>query len=275
MGTELPTVGVALMVEHLERHHNWLIEGQRDLELQDFYHPDVLDGDWADRVAVARRWLAGYDGRMGIHGPFQELPLNARDPAIRAVVRRRLEQGLEAAEAIGATHVVIHSPFTTWDSHHIDAAPGGVEAAIAQCHQTLGPLVKRAEEIGTMFVIENIEDKNPHLWAALARSFDSPAVKCSLDTGHAHYAHGSTGGPPVDHFIRVAGKDLAHIHLQDADGYADRHWRPGQGTIHWHALFEAIEETGANPRLIIELRDEKFGDAPEAAEWLIAHGFVR
>ena len=123
MNPELPAVGVALMVSHLERHHNGLIEGRRDLELQDFYLPHVLDGDWQGRVAEARRWLDGYDGRLGIHGPFQALPLDARDPAIREVVRRRLEQALRAAEALKATHVVIHSPFTTWDSTTWTARP--------------------------------------------------------------------------------------------------------------------------------------------------------
>ena len=275
MDTELPVVGVALMVNDLERHHNWLIEGRRDLELQDFCHPDVLENGWEDLVGEARRWLDGYDGRLGIHGPFYDLPLNARDIAVREIVQKRLTQALRAAEALKGTHLVIHSPISTWDSHHVDAKSGGRDEIIELCQKTLGPLVERAESAGVTFVIENIEDRDPHLWAALARSFESSAVACSLDTGHAHYAHGSTGGPPVDHFIQVAGKDLAHIHLQDADGYADRHWRPGQGTIHWHALFAALRDTGATPRLLIELADHRRHEVREAADWLIAEGLVR
>lgn len=35
--------------------------------------------------------------------------------------------------------------------------------------------------------------------------------------------------------------------IQDADGHADRHWRPGKGTINWVAVFEALRDSGANP----------------------------
>ena len=80
-------------------------------------------------------------------------------------------------------------------------------------------------------------------------------MKLSVDTGHAFYAHGSTGAPPVDYFIKAAGNELRHIHLQDADGYADRHWTLGEGDINWHAVFAALADLDSNPRLIVELRD--------------------
>jgi hypothetical protein len=72
-------------------------------------------------------------------------------------------------------------------------------------------------------------------------------------TGHTYYCHYSQGAPPIDYFIAAAGKDLQHMHIQDADGHADRHWRPGKGTINWIAVFEALQLSGANQRLIIEL----------------------
>jgi sugar phosphate isomerase/epimerase len=56
---------------------------------------------------------------------------------------------------------------------------------------------------------------------------------------------------------------LNHVHLQDADGYADRHWQLGQGTILWPSVFAALAPITSNPRLIIELRD-KGGVIPSA-----------
>jgi sugar phosphate isomerase/epimerase len=106
-----------------------------------------------------------------------------------------------------------------------------------------------------VFVIENIEDKNPADRRALAESFASPAVRLSIDTGHAHYAHGSTGAPPVDYYVLAAEGMLDHVHIQDADGYADRHWRPGFGTIRWPAVFDALKRIGGTPRLVLEMRD--------------------
>ena len=65
--TDLPIVGAAMMVEHLDRHHNWLLDRQRDLELQDFVDPALLEGDWRGRADHAREKLAGYTGRLGIY----------------------------------------------------------------------------------------------------------------------------------------------------------------------------------------------------------------
>jgi sugar phosphate isomerase/epimerase len=75
--------------------------------------------------------------------------------------------------------------------------------------------------------------------------------------------------------VRAAGRDLAHIHVQDADGYADRHWLPGEGTIHWHSVFAALKETGATPRLVIEPNANNRQSIRDGADWMIAQGFVR
>ena len=73
--------------------------------------------------------------------------------------------------------------------------------------------------------------------------------------------------------MRRAGDRLQHIHLQDADGYADRHWSIGQGTIRWEAVFRALGELGSNPRLILELRD-KDGILP-SVDYLQSLGLAR
>ncbi len=273
MGDSLPVVGAAMPIRLLESHHNWLLESQRDLEIQDFIQPTALEGDWPGLVSETRRWLAGYTGRLGIHGPFWDLPLDAYDPLIRDVVRRRLWQGLDVCEALGATQMVVHSPYTTWSYNNLDKDDGARAKLIELCHWSMGDAVRRAENIGVTLVIENIEDRNPLDRVELARSFNSKAVAVSIDTGHTHYAHGSTGAPPVDYYVRAAGSMLSHIHLQDADGYADRHWPPGQGTILWSAVFAAIQQVNSNPRLILELRDPT--RTQDAASWLMTQGLVR
>ena len=120
-------------------------------------------------------------------------------------------------------------------------------------HETLREVVKRSEDEGA--VIENADDKDPRDRVALARSFDSLAVKVSLDTGHAHYAHGATGAPAVDHNVRAAGAMLSRVHLQDSDGFADRRWRIGRGSIMWRSDFGALAELPDMPRLLLELKE--------------------
>ena len=254
--TELPVLGACLPIAALPAHLDWLLSEQRDLELQSFTEAAVLNGDWRTPVAQARDLLSDYKGRLGIHGPFWGFTIASKDVDVQRIVARRMDQALDVADALGATQIVIHSPYTTWDYNNLDKEPDGRSGVIERAHATLGAAVKRAEALGVTFVIENIEDKNPLDRLALMQSFDSKAVRLSIDTGHAQYAHVSTGGAPVDYFVTLAGEMLEHVHIQDADGHADRHWRPGMGTVCWEAVFAAVMLLDVKPRLVLELRNK-------------------
>ena len=252
----LPVIGAALTNSDLAVYRDWILEKDRDLELQSFVNASVLDADWAPLAAQVRAMLDGYKGRMGIHGPFWGFTIDTPDPLVREVVQKRLNQGLDVCAAVGASHMVLHSPFTTWDYNNLDGQPGDREDLISRTHTLLRPIVTRAETLGVTLVMENIEDINPADRRDLCASFGSTALQVSIDTGHAQYAHGATGAPPVDYFVRSAGAMLAHIHLQDADGHADRHWPIGQGNILWPSVFAAIAALPVQPRLILELADK-------------------
>ncbi|MCX7328327.1 MAG: TIM barrel protein, partial [Hyphomicrobiales bacterium] len=66
---------------------------------------------------------------------------------------------------------------------------------------------------------------------------------------------------------------LHHVHLQDSDGHADRHWNPGEGDIQWHAVFRALGRLSSDPRLILEVRDKATVRA--GAEHLIGLGLAQ
>lgn len=258
-----PILGAALDHASLAAHRDWLLEAPRDLELQAFVDAEVLEGDWSGLAAETLRLLDGHKGRLGIHGPFWGFTIASYDPEVRRIVTRRFQQGLDVCAALKATHMVIHSPFTTWGYNHRGLYPKDSARMIEAARDTLAPVLARAADMGVTLMLENIEDIEPADRAGLCAALDWQALALSVDTGHAHYAHVSTGAPPVDFFIRAAGAQLGHVHLQDADGYADRHWQIGHGTILWPSVFEAIAQTGANSRLILELRD-KAGVIPSA-----------
>jgi len=258
----LPTLGCALFVHELEAMQDFWREPARDIELQDFIRPDILAGDWRPIADRARRLLDGHAGRWGIHGPFVGFTLSAADPDVRAVIHRRMDQALDVCEALGGTHLVVHSPLTIWDDHNLNYWPNARERLFDTIEANLAPAAKRAAAIGVTIVIENVEDCEPAFRLAVAHSL-GPSVKVSLDTGHANYVHHMHGAPAVDYYVRAAGRDLAHVHLQDTDGYADRHWPPGDGNVPWRQVFAALmHETaldggeGERPRLIVELKDK-------------------
>ena len=251
----LPVIGAALDTAGLETWRNWILDKNRDLELQAFHTAAVLDSNWSAEAAHTRKLLDGYTGRLGIHGPFWGFTIGTSEPDVQKIVARRMDQGLDVCAAVGATQMVIHSPYTTWDHNNLDSFPDNRRALMDNAHACIGAAVKRAADQGVTLVMENIEDIDPMDRKRLVESFASPALKLSIDTGHAEYAHGRTGAPPVDYFVTVAGALLDHIHLQDADGYADRHWALGEGTIRWAAVFRAIATLTVKPRLLLELND--------------------
>lgn len=275
MMNDLPLLGAAMANETLETLQHFIVEENRDLEIQDFIDCDLLNGDWKSVADRTRSLLTGYNGRLGIHGPFWGLSIASPDSEMRALNRRKHLQGIEVCEYLGASQMVIHSPYTTWSYNNFDNSPNRREydRLLENCHDTMDEVVRRAEACGVTMVIENIEDIDPDIRCALADSFNSPAMAVSIDTGHAHYAHGTNGAPPVDYYVRRAANRLQHIHLQDAEGYADRHWSIGEGTIRWQAVFRALAEFNSQPRLILELRD-KTGILPSVA-YLHSLGLAR
>jgi len=265
-----PLLGAAMPSAQLAAHREWLWEG-RDLELQDPVSHLVLDGDWRAHAASIRALLEGFTGRLGIHGPFWGLTVMAQDPAVREVTVRRLRHGLEFGAEIGATHMVVHSPFDFF-GHPLVAHTRvtGLDEQLGLVHDTLGEVVAHAREVGCVLVVENIRDLNPAPLLALVRSFDSDFVRVSIDVGHAALMQ-PKGGPSPEHWIREAGRLLAHVHLQDNDGMLDRHWKPGDGSINWRTVFRALRDIDADPRLILELKPEELRSGHE---WLVGQGLA-
>jgi hypothetical protein len=91
------SLGAALMTNELEPHLEWLANGKRDLEIQDFCQHELLDGDWQSVLGKTKELLKNYPGCIGIHGPFWGLNLANPDPCVRDVVKRRLGHGLTIA----------------------------------------------------------------------------------------------------------------------------------------------------------------------------------
>lgn len=269
----IPTVGAAMRSDKIPQYVEWLIADQRDLEIQDPAWYVILDSDWRPHVQHIRSMLDGYSGRLGIHGPFFSLDIAAVDPKIRAVVAERYIQALDFAAELGATHMVVHSPHNFLGTPFQPLTPtGGLIDYLQVIRDTLADVVAHAEKIGCTLVIENIFDRDPLVWINTVKAFNSDCVRASVDVGHA-FVNYKLDAPPPDYWILEAGALLGHVHLQDTDGYADRHWIPGDGSINFRAIFDAIRSVNAQPRLIIEVADQD--DILRAARWFSDQGLAK
>ena len=269
---DLPVIGAQLSVLDLDRHRDWLFAHDRDLELPEFCMADILANP-APFIDMARKALDGWGGRLGIHGPFSGFQLDVKDREIRPVVQRRIDQALDVCEALGAVQMVLHSPYDRWDQCNLDNTATGRATRIGAILDTLDPALTRARDIGVQIVLENIKDTDPMDRLAVVRAADTPALALSVDTGHAHWAHWVDGAPPVDRFISAAGPHLAHVHLQDTDGWADRHWALGEGNITWPAIFKALAASETRPHLIVEIND--FDKVEDSVAHLAGLGLAR
>lgn len=269
-----PLLGAAITRRDFDPLRDWICGPGRAIEIQDFVDPDLIAGDTDPLVADWQAALAGHDGPRGIHGPFFGLDLSNPDREIRAVIQRRLLKGLEIAEALGGTHMVVHSPFNFWHVLNRDNYPGVHADMIAAMADCLSPVLARAADAGCTLMLENIDDTDPQHRADAVRAIGHPNLALSIDTGHAALAHANYGAPPVVDFVAQAGDLLGHVHLQDVDGHADRHWHPGEGIIPWPAVFNALGRCPAAPRLILEVRDRR-DRLPHTVAALEARGLAR
>lgn len=259
-------IGAALKANEIADHRDWLFEAARDIEIQDFMTLAALTTELDDRVAAAQVALDGHNGRRGIHGPFEGLDIDNKDPELRPLITARFLKALEAADRIGARQMVLHSPYNAWSRNNLWNWPDYMEQKQARVHDILGPVVTAAQDKGITLVIENIQDVDPATRRILVDSFNSDAIALSIDTGHAHLARRMSGAPPVDYFVHDAGDQLGHVHVQDLDGHADRHWAPGEGEIEWHAVFRALAACKSAPHIVLELRDK--ADIPKGFAYL-------
>ena len=252
------SLGAATNVDQLHINRDWFLEGNRDLEIGDAADPLLLDDidEQKRRADQVNSLLDGHTGRRGIHGPFRGVPLNSPDPLFQQLVARRYNQAIEFTAMFGGSHMVIHSPFDGWVSPFTFAGdPVEVEKNINLIEATLRDVLPVAEANGVMLVLENIRDFHCGAIIKVMEAINHPNLRMSLDIGHCQLRV-PLGGMPNDQYIREAGRRLEHLHIQDNDALSDRHWAPGEGSINFHSIFEALRLGEQNPRMIIELKDK-------------------
>lgn len=264
-------IGAALMIDAIATHRDWLFSDSRDLEIQNFALADTYRTGSRETVDQAKAALDGFEGRLGVHGPFWGLDMSCADPDVAEAIGKRYADGVAAAAALGARQMVIHSPFDNWHEYNrFNFIQPGYDSLVAKVAddvtKLMGPALKLAQEHGVTLVLENIKDINPAIRREMVEMINSPALALSIDTGHAQIAQRASDAPPVDVFVRDAGNLLKHVHLQDTDGYADRHWAPGEGHIEWLEVFRALAELESAPHLVLELRRHE--DIPRGFAYL-------
>ncbi len=161
---------------------------------------------------------------------------------------------LQVCACLGVQVMVYH--ISSYDAGlYADGPPAEL---LSQEAEVLRALAAQAEELGLKIAIENGSHvATMQYMVALVDAVDSPALGICIDTGHA--ALGDLGPARA---IRMAGKRLFALHLQDNWGGADHHLPPGCGQIDWCEVAQALADVGYRGVLQLELTDEPLGNRP-------------
>ena len=174
------------------------------------------------------------------------------------------ERNIEACRMLGCDKLVFHPIQHFFPLKNAEETRRKVIDANAAWFKALTPA---AEKFNVQLLVENMFDYK-HIQAPDAPAIpmsqgadiletvekvNHPLVQICLDTGHANIA-----GADVPAMIRLYGKRLRALHLQDNYGkiypiYEDIHQFPGTCNLNWEEIFKALKETGCDASLNMEL----------------------
>ena len=185
------------------------------------------------------------------------------DPHYRAIRREHTKRALQLSHDLGAPHITTEpgglvTPEQTW------------QQAADIFYEELMPCVELAEKLEQLLLIEPepellIERFDQYL--EFADRIDSPVVGLNFDIGHAY----CVGEDPQDWVAQMAEHTL-HYHFEDiAATRMHKHMIPGHGAIDFKATLAAIEKTGYDGWITVELYP--YIDDPDAAA-REAHAFL-
>lgn len=146
---------------------------------------------------------------------------------------------VDACGAWGIPDLVIHSGYT----------PGlTVEETLAANKEFYAPILERAEKYGVNILVENFNKMCvPGLYwidnatdlLRLIELVDHPLFHAVWDAGHANLQE-----MPQDRELRILGRHVRALHIQDNLGDTDSHLLPFLGTMNLDAVMHGLKDIG-------------------------------
>lgn len=245
-------------VERLEESVALAEEFGAAFEYDDFYQPAVYEDEReVERVIAAYLSLPRDRSRDTLHGVFFDIKPNSMDSAIAQRSRALMRQSLAIANRLGVRGVTFHSDI--YGGMRLSIPPEvWLNAAEALFRQLC------AENPGLDVWLENTIEQEPDQLLALARRMeDVPNFGLTFDLAHASLS--ATDGAV---WLREMGPFVRHVHLNDNDLYADRHWPVGQGSIDYPRFAALADAHIPGVPMLMEVRTLE--DARESLEAMTA-----
>ncbi len=236
----------------------------------DFRNPNSIFGKGDTAVYEYYRGLRDYAASLGIrvgqtHGRGEGF-VNDKKEDDAQVENARLD--LLAASALGAEVCIVHNATSINHGPNPDPAlmrrlsfdqytrmlPYAAEYKVKLATETFGDAVKFNS-------VDFFGDINEFLMT-YDRIYEASEHRdwftACMDTGHTNKAS-RFGNPKVGDAIRMLGKRITALHLNDNDTLVDQHKIPMTGTIDWQDTMAALREIGYAGIYNMELHLPHFG----------------
>jgi len=205
----------------------------------------AMGGTMKETAVTADRAFrnAGIEVRVVHPALGLERDLSSADDALRASTVEHYRLMIEVCGLFGARFMIVHAG----DRY----TPGECAESVKRAADSVGSFVDLAAATGVTLVVENLPSgyvlESGREVFDFVEAFDSPTVRACYDSGHANI----TDHPA--HAIGVMAPVLGHLHLHDNDGTADQHRMPGEGSIDWGAVGDALRTACYGGPALLEL----------------------
>jgi len=203
--------------------------------------PNALATFLGSRGDALRAACAAGGIKLGLH-TLSAVNVAELSPFVSDAVDQYLRAYIAAARRLGAGWVVVHAGY-----HFTGDYKARRQAALERLKRVVG----HAEEQGVTLLLENLNrepaDAEVHYlafnleeWSFYLDQIRSPALRSAFTVNHAHLVPEGIAG----HLAALDVARLVEVRLADNRGDKEQHLKPGEGTIDFVALFDALEGAG-------------------------------
>lgn len=167
---------------------------------------------------------------------------------IRKASQNEMMRSLETAAELGPMKISVHPGLVSGLGTFMK------ETVVGYALDHLDAMVRRARELGVTLCLENMFPRcgfmtEPEEFPPVLSRF--AGLLFLLDVGHARI--GAKGSEKILAFIHLLGNRLGHLHLSDNRGKIDDHLALGDGDIEFRKIVSALEKTGYDGTVTLEV----------------------
>jgi len=262
--TQFLNLSLSRIVEKLANYGYSSIEVWADV-------PQKWSGNCSEREQrELRETLESFGFESSVHAPIWDINLASHIAGFRRVSIAQVKWSMDLARNLGSRLVTLHPghmpPYPFISSLR--------ESGKKNFLDSLQTLLDYSAETGVPIGLENLPLGLSFCYTLdelidYVNSFEN--LRVTLDVPHA-YVIGKflqlidkkkAATPPEDEIaeaIRKLGDRIINIHLHDNDGSWDQHKVPGEGTINFKPIVEAMKEINYNHLITLEIWGSKDPD---------------